>query len=336
MKRVVATAAALVLTVFLLPVLLLDGPGAKGEGSRVEVLPAFPSPAATPQPAQPAQPGEDESTVLRVMLADASVTEMTMADYLWSVVAAEMPASFEPEALKAQAVTARTYAVWKMRMGDADHPQADVCADITCCQAYITPEQAAENWGSAAAVYRQKIASAVEGTDGQLITYGGEPIQAVFFSSAAGRTEDAVEVWGTAVPYLTGVDSPEGEGVPNYRTEVTLPAAEVKRLVLQKYPGADLTGPPSGWFKNRALTASGRVDTMDVGGIALRGTEIRALFGLRSACFTVEVGADTVTFRVTGYGHGVGMSQYGANALAKEGKTCEEILKWYYTGVEIG
>ena len=335
MKRIVATAVALFLGLFLLPVLLLDGPEAEKETPRADVIPVLPSPAATPKPA-PAEAGEDGQTTLRVATEDGTVVELTMADYLWSVVAAEMPAAFEPEALKAQAVTARTYALWKMATGDADHPHADVCTDITCCQAYITPGQAAVNWESAAAAYQQKIASAVRDTDGQIITYQGEPIQAVFFSSAAGRTEDAVAVWGREVPYLVGVDSPEGEGIPNYETEVILPAAQVKKLILEQYPGADLSGSPSKWFQNRTLTASGRVDTMDVGGITLKGPAVRALFDLRSACFTVETSKDMVVFHVTGYGHGVGMSQYGANMLAKEGKTCEEILNWYYTGVEIG
>ncbi len=333
MKRVVVTAVVLLLLLFLLPVLLVDGPEAEQEEARLDVLPALPSPAVTPMPIQS---GEDELTSLRVEMEDGTVAEMTMADYLWSVVAAEMPAAFEPEALKAQAITARTYALWKMAVGDADHPDADMCTDINCCQAYITPEQAAANWETAAAVYGQKIASAVNATNGQIITYEGQPIQALFFSSAAGRTEDAVAVWGSDVPYLVGVDSPEGEGVPNYETEVTLSAAQVKQLVLAQYPGADLSGTPKGWFNNCTRTASGRVDTIDVGGITLKGTEVRTLFGLRSACFAVESGTDAVTFRVTGYGHGVGMSQYGANTLAKEGKTCEEILKWYYTGVEIG
>ena len=332
MKRVVATAAALLLMLFVLPVLLLDGPKREDGGTRVEVLPPLPAPAVTPGPAGS---GKDEVTTLRVAMEGGTVTEMTMADYLWSVVAAEMPAAFEPEALKAQAVTARTYALWKMKAGDVDHPEADVCTDITCCQAYIAPEQAAANWGNTAAVYRQKIASAVKATNGQFISYGGEPIQAVFFSSAAGRTEDAVAVWGREVPYLVGVDSPEGEGVPNYQTEVVMSAADVRKLVLEQYPGANLSGSPDRWFKNRTVTASGRVDTVDVGGITLKGTKVRTLFGLRSTCFTVEGSKDTITFRVTGYGHGVGMSQYGANTLAKEGKTCEEILKWYYTGVEI-
>ena len=335
MKRVVATAAVLFLVLFLLPVLLVDGPEAEGAEPRLDVLPTLPSPAASQKPTPP-ETGEDAQTTLRVAMEDGSIAEMTMADYLWSVVAAEMPAAFELEALKAQSITARTYAVWKMAAGDADHPNADVCTDITCCQAYITPEHAAVNWGNAAAVYQQKIASAVGSTNGQIITYEGEPIQAVFFSSAAGRTEDAVAVWGREVPYLVGVDSPEGEGIPNYETEVTLTAAQVKKRVLEQYPGADLSGPPERWFRNRVLTASGRVDTIDVGGVTLKGTRVRALFDLRSACFAVETTGDAVTFRVIGYGHGVGMSQYGANTLAKEGKTCEEILSWYYTGVEIG
>lgn len=333
MRRVVVTAVVLLLVLFLLPPLFVDGPEKKQEEIKPDVLPALPSPVQTQQPIEP---GEDEMTRLRVVLEDGSVAEMTMADYLWSVVAAEMPAAFELEALKAQAVTARTYALWKMAARDVDHPDADVCTDITCCQAYITPEQAESNWGVASAVYTQKIASAVRSTNGQVIIYEGEPIQAVFFSSADGRTEDAVAVWGNEVPYLVGVDSPEGEGVPNYETEVTLTASEAKKLVLAQYPGADLSGSPKNWFQNRVLTASGRVDTIDVGGITLKGTEVRALFGLRSACFNVTTDANTITFHVTGYGHGVGMSQYGANTLAKQGKTCEEILKWYYTGVEIG
>ena len=332
MKRIVATGVVLLLVLFLLPVLLVEYPGESGKKEPL-VLPTIPSPV---QSFPPVEPGMDDEAVLRVAMEDGVVAEMTMADYLWSVVAAEMPASFELEALKAQAVTARTYAQWKMKERDADHPDADVCTDINCCQAFVSPEQAQVNWGSAAGVYREKIQYAVRSTDARVITYAGEPIEAVFFSSAASRTEDAVNVWGNAVSYLVGVDSPEGDDVPNYHTEVTLEAGQVKQIVLERYPGADLSGNPGGWFKNRVLTASGRVDTMDVGGITIKGTELRSLFGLRSTCFTVSAGAQSVTFRVTGYGHGVGMSQYGANALAKEGKSCDEILKWYYTGVEIG
>ena len=332
MKRAMAAAVGLVLLLFILPVLLIEGPGELAAEGAPLVLPAVPAPARAAE-----ESGEkDSAAVVRVAMEDGSVAEMTMADYLWSVTAAEMPASFEPEALKAQAVTARTYTVWKMMAGEANHPDADVCTDINCCQAFLSREQAGANWGDSAGTYTEKIQAAVTQTDGQIITYGGQPIQAVFFSSAAGRTEDAVAVWGNSVPYLVGVDSPEWEDVPNYHTCVTLTAEEFRTAFLARYPGADLSGPPAGWFQNRTATASGRVASMDVGGVTVPGTALRSLLSLRSTNFTVEPGEDSVSFQVTGYGHGVGMSQYGANALAQQGKTYQEILTWYYTGVEIG
>ena len=330
MKRVIAAAAGLVLILFLLPVLLVDGPSGTETEEKPLVLPATPTPAGTADRAE-----QDAQTTVRVATEGGEVVEMTMEDYLWSVVAAEMPASFESEALKAQAVTARTYTVWKMGAGEANHPEADVCTDINCCQAFLSREQAAANWGTSAAAYTRKISDAVAATDGQIMTYEGQPIQAVFFSSSTGRTEDAVAVWGNSVPYLVGVDSPEGESVPNYHTQVTLTAEEFRAIFLAEYPGADLSGTPDAWFQKETTTASGRVNTLDVGGVTVKGTQLRSLFSLRSTCFTVETGADSVTFRVTGYGHGVGMSQYGANTLAQQGKTWEEILTWYYTGIEI-
>ena len=333
MKRVMAAAAALVLALFFLPVLMVDGPGGAPEENPPLILPATPAPARA---AGGPRADADRAVTVRVSMEDGEVVEMTMEDYLWSVTAAEMPASFEPEALKAQAVTARTYTVWKMTAGEPHHPDADVCTDINCCQAFLSREQAAANWGESAQVYTEKIRAAVAETDGQVITYDGQPIQAVFFSSADGRTEDAVEVWGNSVPYLVGVDSPEGEDVPNYHTEVTLTAEEFRTAFLARYPGADLSGAPTSWFRNQTSTASGRVAAVEVGGVTVTGTGLRSLFSLRSTSFSVEAGEDSVTFRVTGYGHGVGMSQYGANALARQGRTCQEILQWYYTGVEIG
>ena len=331
MKRVAATAEALLLILFLLPVLLVGGPSEEEEPL---VLPAVPTPAQTQAGTVGGE--EDAAVTVRVAMEGGEVTEMSLAEYLWCVTAAEMPASFEPEALKAQVVTARTYTAWKTQAGEPNHPEADVCTDINCCQAFLSKEQAVVNWGDSAQMYTEKISAAVAETDGQIITYDGQPIQAVFFSSADGRTEDAVAVWGNSVPYLVGVDSPEGEDVPNYHTQATLTAEEFRETFLGQYPGADLSGQPADWFQNRTLTASGRVASMDVGGITVKGTELRALFSLRSTSFTVEAGEDSVTFDVVGYGHGVGMSQYGANTLAQQGKTYEEILKWYYTGVEVG
>ena len=189
--------------------------------------------------------------------------------------------------------------------------------------------------GGVRLLLRGQISAAVADTDGVIITYGGQPIQAVFFSSAAGRTAGAVEVWGNDVPYLTGVESPEGEEVPNYHSTVTVPLEEFRTTLLSQAPGADLSGDPSGWFGPPVLASNGGVVSIAVGGAEVTGAALRDLFGLRSTVFTVQADSTAVTFSVTGYGHGVGMSQYGANAMAREGKGYEEILKWYYTGVEL-
>ena len=305
-----------------------------GEG-QPQVLPASPVPAADSAPPSAAPAGaRDSACTVRVLLEDGTVAEQTMGEYLWCVTAAEMPASFEAEALKAQAVCARTYTLWKAAHGGG-HEGADVCTDSSCCQAYITRQAAAEKWGTLAEEYTAKIAAAVADTDGLAATYGGEPIQAVFFSSAAGATEDAAAVWGNSLPYLVSVDSPEGEEVPNYHTTVTLTEEQVRELVLAAYPEADLSGEAAEWFSGLTLTASGRVAEVKVGGVALSGGAARNLFGLRSACFQVEHGEGGFTFSVTGYGHGVGLSQYGANAMAQAGSGWQEILAHYYTGVTL-
>ncbi|MBM6724714.1 stage II sporulation protein D [Pseudoflavonifractor phocaeensis] len=330
MKQVVATALALLLVLFLLP-LLLFGTGGLEQTEQAAPTGELPIDRTVVTPS----PSADSQTQIRVALTDGSVLTLGLDQYLWRVVAAEMPASFELEALKAQAAAARTYTLSKLGRTVEKHPDADVCTDITCCQAYIDPDQAAANWGDNAAAYTAKITSAVSETDGMAVLYDGQPIQAVFFSSAAGRTVDAVEVWGNSVPYLTGVDSPEGDEVPNYHSTVTFTLEEFKSKLLAQYPDADLSGDPAGWFQNTVPNSAGGVEQVDVGGVTVSGGALRTLLGLRSTSFTVTADSQGVTFSVTGYGHGVGMSQYGANALARQGKTYDEILKWYYTGVEV-
>ena len=329
MRTVVATALILLLVVFLGPMLFLGGPP---EDPEEDPLPT----ATLPIDRTAITPGSDASRLVRVRMEDGTVATLTLADYLWRVVAAEMPASFEREALWDEAVTARTYTLYQMGIGtNPNHPEADMCTDIACCQAYLDPDQAAANWGDGASAYAAKITDAVSSTDGQAIFYEGALIDAVFFSSAAGRTLDAVEVWGGSVPYLTGVESPEGEEVPNYHTTVAVSLEDFRETFLAQYPQADLSGAPSGWFQSLRPTSSGGVNTVEVGGVVVKGSELRSLFGLRSAHFTVTAGAEGVTFSVTGYGHGVGMSQYGANAMARAGASWQEILEHYYTGVTI-
>ena len=279
----------------------------------------------------------DETKMLRVLHGGA-VEEMTMERYLLGVLRAEMPASFELEALKAQAIAARTYTLYKMGSGEiASHPNADACDDINCCKAYMTAENAAAQWGSMAVYYEEKLLRAVRETDGQVVLYGGEPILAVFCSSVGGSTQNAGAVWQSDLPYLTSVSSPETEAlVPNYYSTVRFSAEEFRTLVHAACPAADLSGSPDGWIRDISRSDAGFVTSLTVGGAKMRGNELRTALSLRSPSFTVEVSDDTLTFHVTGYGHGVGMSQYGANVMAQEGKTCAEILTHYFAGTVIG
>ena len=279
----------------------------------------------------------DGEFALKVLDGD-TVLEMDLGEYLLGVVRAEMPASFELEALKAQAVAARTFVLYRMANGGtANHPEADACGDITCCQAYKSPEEAAGDWGERAPEYEEKVRRAVTGTDGECILYEGAPVLAVFHSSSAGTTQDAQNVWSTALPYLQSVETPEGEDtVPEYRSTASFSTAQLREKLLRALPDAKLEGSPSNWFTNIRQQPNGTVTGLSVGGVDVGGNRLRTILDLRSACFTISFEGDTVTFSVTGYGHGVGMSQYGANVMAKNGMTYREILEWYYTGTEIG
>lgn len=296
-------------------------------------------PAAEPEPAAPETAAVHHDRDVTLTIQDGDTTkQMTLERYLTGVVRGEMPASFEMEALRAQAAAERSYVYYQLAAGRKDaHPDADFCTDHTCCSAYLSETAAREKWGGDFAPWNTRVEQAVSDTDGQVVLYNGRPILAVFHSSSAGRTAAAGDVWSGDLPYLVSVDSPEGEEtVPNYYSTVTFTAAEAKEKLLAAYPELKLSGAPDRWFGAAAENGSGRVETVSVGGTDIEGTELRRIFGLRSACFTVAADSESVTFRVTGYGHGVGMSQYGANQLAREGKTWQEILEWYYTGATVG
>lgn len=296
-------------------------------------------PAAEPEPAAPETAAVHHDRDVTLTIQDGDTTEqMTLERYLTGVVRGEMPASFEMEALRAQAAAERSYVYYQLAAGRKDaHPDADFCTDHTCCSAYLSETAAREKWGGDFAPWNTRVEQAVSDTDGQVLLYNGRPILAVFHSSSAGRTAAAGDVWSGDLPYLVSVDSPEGEEtVPNYYSTVTFTAAEAKEKLLAAHPELKLSGTPDRWFGAAVENGSGRVETVSVGGTDIEGTELRRIFGLRSACFTVAADSESVTFRVTGYGHGVGMSQYGANQLAREGKTWQEILEWYYTGATVG
>lgn len=330
-RRSAAVSAVLLAALFLLPLAVVTPFPTAAVHPRPEPTRTQTPTAETPLP----KDEKTENPVLRV-LRDGQVTELELNDYLTGVVRAEMPASFELEALKAQAVAARTYTLYQLR-GGGRHAEADICTDSACCQAYLDEGTARKNWGEQAEEYAEKTARAVTETDGQTVLYEGEPILAAFHSSSAGLTRPAREVWSSDLPYLQAVESREaGEQVPNYYSRLDISAADFREKALAAFGGADLSGSPAGWLRDAVTDAAGNVKTLRLGGVTVRGSQLRSLLGLRSACFTWESDENGLTFFVTGYGHGVGLSQYGANRMAKEGADWQEILRHYYTGVDVG
>lgn len=295
-----------------------------------------PSPSVSPTPAEaPAptdRPSPDETRTVTVQ-TDAGIRTLTMHDYLRGVLAGEMPSSFSTEALRAQAVCARTYACYEAQRDKDAHPEADVCDSFRCCQVWLDDETLRQQWGNSYAKIMTKLDDAVSDTDGQILLWEDEPALACFHASSAGKTEDCAALWGEEIPYLVSVDSPEtAASVPNYVTEVLFSSEEFSSILCAAQPEASLAGAPESWIGDVICDASGRVDTVTVGGVHLTGAELRQLFSLRSAAFTVDCTDGAFRFTVTGSGHGVGMSQYGAEVMAEAGSTYAEILAHYYPG----
>lgn len=255
--------------------------------------------------------------------SDGSVVEMDMDTYITGVVLAEMPASFEPEALKAQAVAARTYTRKAYESG-GKHDDGSVCTKSSCCQAYISEESYLTQGGTQEGIH--KIRNAVLATSGYVLTYEGTLIEATYFSCSGGSTEDAAAVWGTDFPYLQAVSSPGEEDAAYFEDVVTFTPRQFQNAL-----GVILSGTPASWFGATTYTEGGGVASMVIGGETYSGTQLRSLLGLRSTAFTVTAG-ERITITTRGYGHRVGMSQYGADAMAVAGCSFREILAHYYPG----
>ncbi|MBQ7001439.1 MAG: stage II sporulation protein D [Oscillospiraceae bacterium] len=270
-----------------------------------------------------------ERIALRMYLRDqdGGVAMLDMDTYLVGVVMAEMPASFEMEALKAQSVAARTY-THKAYTTGGKHGDGSVCTDPGCCQAYLTEESYLAKGGSPEGI--EKIRSAVCATSGEVLTYEGDLIEATYFSCSGGSTEDAAAVWGTDYPYLRAVSSPGEEAAVYHMDTVTVTPRQFQNAL-----GRELPGPPQTWFGAPSYTAGGGVDSMTIGGEAYTGTQLRSLLDLRSTAFSFSAEADTITITTHGYGHRVGMSQYGADAMAVAGSTYQKILTHYYPGTTL-
>jgi stage II sporulation protein D len=280
----------------------------------------------------PVAPPLESSHKTSVLFVDSGETsEVDIEEYLIGVVAAEMPASFHIEALKAQAVAARTYIFNKEGESSEQHPQADVCTDSTHCKAWLSYDQlAAANGQDWIDGYYDKIKQSVSETEGIVMLYNAEPIQAVFHSTGSGKTENAEDVWGNSVPYLVSVDSPGDLESPKYKTEVNMKITEAADLI-SNFCGEKIEFTVGDIQK----AGSGLVKEIMIGGKAFSGNDIRTALSLPSSNFEIIVEGEQVLITVLGFGHGVGLSQYGANYLAEHGKTYDEILKQYYTGVTV-
>ena len=263
------------------------------------------------------------------------VETVSERDFVIGAVASEMPASFHTEALKAQAVASHTYAVYQRQLHretpDSQLKGADFAADPENYQVYITEEVARNRFGQNFDSYWKKITEAVDSVLGQVITYDGSPIVAAYHAMSSGNTEDCKNIWsGNGLPYLVPVESPGDLLAPDYEAKVSFSADEVSQKLKIRAPDLQLPEDPGAWFSLGERTASGTLLGVTVGGSTFTGVQLRSALGLRSANFTVSFADGQFSFVTKGYGHGVGMSQYGADYFARQGQSYDAILAHYY------
>ena len=280
---------------------------------------------------------KDYNTIKLLHTETGEIQEIDLDEYLYGVVSAEMPASFEEEALKAQAVVARTYTIYKIVNNDGKHGEADICDDSGCCQAWISKDDRFARWEEDEQENNwKKIVNAVNSTQGKIITYEGKPINAFFHSNSGGATEAPIDVWGgSGYPYLQSVSTSGEDAYSQYSSEATFSKNEFIEKIKEVHSDFEINFDEEDCIKIEEYTDGNRVKTIKIGNLELSGVEVRTIFGLRSANFEITINGNEIKFKVIGYGHGVGMSQTGADSLAKEGSNYEDIIHHYYTNVEI-
>ena len=274
----------------------------------------------------------------RILCGD-TVVMLPQREFLIRTLAMEMPALYHEEALKAQAVAAYTYYT-RRRNQQAENPDpalkgADFITPHSSFPQDYTEEKLRQRWGEDYEQNYQKICAAVDAVAGEVITYNGALIDACFHAVSNGTTEDAATVWGAAVPYLQAVASTGDTTASGYASERTLTPDEIKAALTKAGIAANLPADPATWFGSPTLSAAGTVAAQPIGDVTLPGTKVRQVFGLRSATFTITYADGKFTFAVRGYGHGVGMSQHGADYLARQGYDYRQILEHYYEGAKV-
>ncbi|WP_316570534.1 stage II sporulation protein D [Neobacillus sp. YIM B06451] len=324
MKSIIALASFLFAVTLVIPALLVLPYKDKGvDGSIGENLQKAP----VEENGQEADAAA-EITVYRTGLK--KVEKLPLNKYLEGVVAAEMPAEFEEEALKAQALAARTYIVKQLMAEEKTGlPEGAQVSDTEIHQVYKSDAELKRIWGRDYSWKKKKIAEAVRSTDGQILTYNGKAITATFFSTSNGFTENSEEYWENAFPYLRSVESPWDRKSPKFKDRVSIPVPEFERRLGVKLGNSKTIGKITG------RTAGNRISKVDFNGKVLSGRKIREELELRSSDFSWQRRGNEIIITTRGFGHGVGMSQYGANGMAAEGKSYQQIVKYYYKGIEI-
>ena len=318
MKKFVVKWLCVMLGTFLIPFCFKSAVPPRQNGSGV---------AATPTEV-PVPSGD----TVRVYFPEEDRTEeMDLREYIVGVTAAEMPVSFAHDALCAQALASLTYTLYQRA-----HPKAAladgaaVSTDPAAYQAYWTEDEMRERWGGDYEENLAKIRRAVDEVIGYEIVYGDEPVAAAFHAVSPGRTESAENVWGAEIPYLVSVESAGDSVSPKYASSLTVNAKELKAKL-----GLEAEGAPEDWFGEPVYSEAGTLLSVEIAGREFTGQELRGVFGLRSAAIAIDCDGDAVTFSVRGYGHGVGLSQYGADYYARQGMTWREIIGHYYPGTSI-
>lgn len=266
--------------------------------------------------------------------SSGNVISVPDKEFLYGAIVTEMPPTYESEALKAQAVAAYTY-YSNLREQQKKKPSpelqgADFKVNTEQWHIYTTKQQMQQRWGKNFDAYYKKLDEVVDEVYGQTLQYEGELITATYYAISAGQTEDSADVWGGQRDYLVPVASPGDVYADGYQTSVVLTENELKTKAIAKWKDCDFSSPPTAWLEEISRTQSGSVNRMRIGGLECKGSEVRTVFGLRSAHFNWSYSDGKFTFTVKGYGHGVGMSQVGAQYMAQHGSSYQQILAWYY------
>lgn len=332
MKQIVYAIAAIVIILLAIPsmlVLIYPAPAERPVQQAVEER-------GTPvSPTVQKQVKHIDFSVRVFRVETGKINTVPLEEYVMGVVAGEMPAEFEVEALKAQALAARTYITLRLAKKDFnDVPKGAHVTDTVKHQVYMDDKQKRERWGSAYTWKEARIRQAIEQTAGQVLTYQNEPINATFFSTSNGYTENSEDYWENKIPYLRSVKVPWDNVSPRYEETVTMTVQQLEKKLKTKIAQPVAAG-NSTWQKVLSRTAGQRVKEVKIGDKTFTGREVRTMLGLNSSHFTMNIENGKVKISTLGYGHGVGMSQWGANGMAKEGKTAEEIVAYFYKGVQI-